>query len=294
MTMPQLEGASNLAMDVNALSQLKMAAHQKDPSAVRKSAQQFEALFIHMMLKSMRQASASQDDSWTGGADGQMYTAMLDQQLSQVMAQRGMGLADMLLRQLSPLQDGYQKGSNSADPVDIAKPAKSSGSLGAERVDLATKSTRSMVEAFRQSVGKAANKASEMTGLPAAFILGQAALESGWGSREILGPQGERSFNVFGIKAGGQWQGATVDVLTTEFVDGVPRKVTGKFRAYESYEQAFEDYARLLTRHPRYASVLQSGQNLQAFAQSMQESGYATDPMYAQKLIRLISQNFLS
>jgi flagellar protein FlgJ len=133
-----------------------------------------------------------------------------------------------------------------------------------------------------------------MTGLPPEFIMGQAALESGWGKREILGPQGQNSFNLFGIKASSSWKGATVDVMTTEYVDGTPRKVMAKFRAYDSYDQAFEDYARLLTQSKRYEGVLANGQSLAGFAQGMQSAGYATDPAYAAKLTRIIQKNLLS
>jgi len=129
----------------------------------------------------------------------------------------------------------------------------------------------------------AARRAEAATGIPAAYILGQAALESGWGRHEIRGANGEPSRNLFGIKAAG-WNGRTVSTRTTEYRNGTPGRVTAEFRAYDSYEQAFEDYARLLASNPRYAKVLQSAGSAEQFAQGLQRAGYATDPRYAEKL----------
>ncbi|MDX3904106.1 MAG: flagellar assembly peptidoglycan hydrolase FlgJ [Pigmentiphaga sp.] len=129
----------------------------------------------------------------------------------------------------------------------------------------------------------AARRAEAATGIPAAYILGQAALESGWGRHEIRGPRGERSHNLFGIKATG-WDGRTVQTRTTEYRNGIRERVTAEFRAYDSYEHAFEDYARLLASNPRYAKVLRSTASAEQFAQGLQRAGYATDPRYAEKL----------
>lgn len=135
----------------------------------------------------------------------------------------------------------------------------------------------------------AANAAAAQSGVPARLILGQAALESGWGKREIRQPDGSTSYNLFGIKAGASWKGKVVNVLTTEYVDGVPQKVTQPFRAYDSYEESFADYARLLGNSPRYESVTHSRNEIEA-ARRIQDAGYATDPRYAEKLINIMSQ----
>ncbi|VCU69898.1 Peptidoglycan hydrolase FlgJ [Pigmentiphaga humi] len=129
----------------------------------------------------------------------------------------------------------------------------------------------------------AARRAEAATGIPAAYILGQAALESGWGRREIRGADGQASHNLFGIKATG-WEGRTVSTRTTEFRNGTAERVTAQFRAYDSYEHAFEDYARMLASNPRYAKVLQSTNSAESFARGLQRAGYATDPRYAEKL----------
>jgi flagellar protein FlgJ len=130
--------------------------------------------------------------------------------------------------------------------------------------------------------------ASNATGIPAKFLLGHAALESGWGKGEIRTADGSPSHNLFGIKAGRNWKGATVDVTTTEYVDGAPRKMVQTFRAYASYAQAFQDYASLLQNSPRYAAVLKQSDGA-GFAQGLQRAGYATDPQYAEKLTRILN-----
>ncbi len=143
--------------------------------------------------------------------------------------------------------------------------------------------------AFVEDMWPHALAAQEKTGLPAAFVVGQAALESGWGRRDIRDADGNASHNLFGIKATGGWQGKTVAVLTTEYVDGKPRKVVEQFRKYDSFAEAFTDWSRLMTRSARYADVLKAG-NAAEFARGLEDAGYATDPRYSEKLERTINQ----
>jgi flagellar protein FlgJ len=124
-------------------------------------------------------------------------------------------------------------------------------------------------------------------------MIGQAALESGWGGREIRGTDGKPSHNLFGIKAGRGWTGRTVDIVTTEYVNGLPQKAVERFRVYDSYADAFRDYAKLIRGNPRYAAVLEAGNDAVAFARGLQKAGYATDPQYADKLARVINGSVL-
>jgi flagellar protein FlgJ len=135
-----------------------------------------------------------------------------------------------------------------------------------------------------------AKQAEQSTGIPYSFILAQAAIESGWGKREITKADGSSSHNLFGIKAGSDWQGDVAEVTTTEYIEGVPRKVVARFRAYDSHEQAFQDYANFLKNNPRYSQVLINGQTAQGFAYGLQNAGYATDPAYATKLLKVIQK----
>ncbi len=267
-----------LAMDVQSLARLRLDAKQNAPKALQDTARQFEALFLNMMIKSMRQASPISETS--EGQDAQIYTSMLDQQLSQNMAKRGIGLADFLLRQMSPAQK---------------IPDQKSAPAAAQSPDLpltptASSSNTSTTQDFKTQMSSHAQEAAKLTGLPASFILGQAALESGWGRRQIVNADGSASHNLFGIKAGKSWRGRVAEATTTEYTNGVPQKVIQKFRAYDNYADAFRDYAALLRRSPRYEQVMVNGKTLDGFSEGLQKAGYATDPHYADKLSRVIQQ----
>lgn len=307
MSLKPLNDPNSLALDVQGLNSLRQSAKQNSPEALKASAQQFEGLFINMMLKSMRQATAAAGQEQS--QDSQLYTSMLDQQLSQTMAQRGIGLADMMLRQMQR-QPGALSGANAAGgaaAVPGQQPGVGSPDAGANvdanasAVGAAAAAKRPLrsasapatgvvarVQGFIQGVGQHAEQASQRTGLPTSFIVGQAALESGWGRRQIKMSDGAPSHNLFGIKAGPGWNGKVAEVVTTEYVGGVAQRKVAKFRAYDSYAEAFNDYASMLLKNPRYQSVLASGQTVAGFAQGMQKAGYATDPAYADKLARVI------
>ena len=115
----------------------------------------------------------------------------------------------------------------------------------------------------------AARLASEQSGVPHHLILAQAALESGWGQRQIRKENGEPSFNIFGVKANASWKGPTTEITTTEYENGAAVKIKAKFRVYSSYLEALSDYVGLLSRNPRYAAVTQAATPEQAQALQM-------------------------
>lgn len=303
MTNP-LNTSSNFALDLKGIGELRQAAKGNSPEALKATAQQFEALFVNMVLKSMRDASPQ--DGVFDSQQSRMYTSMLDQQLSQSMASKGIGLADVLTRQLSSIanaapgpapdgEDGLFKSIRqaidqmpAAASKEQAKPAQASPSVAASP---ANSSQPAHVRSFQQKHEAHAEEASRVTGIPAKFMLGQAALESGWGRREIVGADGARSHNLFGIKAGSHWKGKVVETATTEYVNGVPQTRVEKFRAYGSYAEAFRDYANLLKNNPRYDNVIANAKDAQSFAQGLQKAGYATDPHYASKLTKIIKNS---
>ncbi len=434
----QTDISSRLAQDSKALDTLREKARQDPRAAAKGAAQQFEALFMNMVMKSMREANHV-EGGVLDSEQGKMFTAMLDQQLSQKMAQRGLGLGDVLARQLSPggspalpadkgrsesaakiapvssnqaataaSRTGSEDSSTEraaarqalrgnlgnaavttpAAPKPVASapqfanpaavhgigsadltlaalgrngsglpgvalyPAGDSAAIGsadllrgADSVDdlsaeiealvgareravqqfenirntpaagdkgnaAGTSSKNSAVDAVSASTGSTssarqpahvryfqsklaapAEEASRSTGIPAKFLLGQAALESGWGRREIVGADGRASHNLFGIKAGSNWKGKVVETYTTEYKNGVPHTKRERFRAYDSYTDAFRDYARLLSKNPRYENVLANAQDATSFARGLQRAGYATDPNYANKLARIINKS---
>src|SRR6266436_698239 len=267
--------ASGLAADSRSLEELKRAARDDPRQAVKKVATQFEALFMQMVMKSMREATLR-----SGLLDSQeqdMYRGMLDQQVAQQIAASGTGLSDLIARQLArQLPSAPPEATTPATGVAPAAPSESGPpSVEAQR------------DFMRQHWADAV-RAQQLTGVPASFILGQAALESGWGRREIRAPDGAPSHNLFGIKAGSGWQGKTVPITTTEFDGGTPRKTVQSFRAYDSYAAAFEDWALTIGRNRRYSEAVASAGNAGGFAFGMQRAGYSTDPTYAQKLARVI------
>ena len=300
---PDLSGG--LALDVKGMGSLRQAAKANDPAALKTAATQFEAMFINMMMKSMRDATPQ--DGMLDSQQGKMFTSMLDQQTSQNLAKRGTGLADVLIRQLSQTANlqaqALAVGGDAAAPavppalataLDGVKlaPAPAAGPIPAA-AGRAPSTQAPHVRAFQEKLGADAEAASRATGIPAKFMLGQAALESGWGKREIHGRDGTASHNLFGIKAGPGWTGKVAEAVTTEYVNGVPQTRVEKFRAYDSYADSFKDYAKMLSTNPRYDKVLASSGDASSFARGLQRAGYATDPHYATKLTRIITHSLV-
>ncbi len=280
---------TSFALDGNGLDELKRKARDvsngdSQKQALRQAAGQFEAVFMNMLLKSMRDSLPK--DGVFESESTRTFTGMYDQQLAQKISEKGVGLADMIVRQVEARGGAMPavKAPTTPSTLDKIKSATAeASSTGDGNISGAPKE-------FVQRMWKSARAAEGSTGMPAQFILGQAALDSGWGKREIRHADGATSHNLFGIKAGPGWKGATVDAATIEYVGGVARKVTEKFRAYDSYADSFADYARLMTNNPRYAGTLKSGNDADRFARSLQDAGYATDPLYAHKLSRVIGQ----
>ncbi|KAB0581080.1 flagellar assembly peptidoglycan hydrolase FlgJ [Ideonella dechloratans] len=276
-----LVGANAGLGDARGLDALRTRA-TKDPKAVAKeAAKQFETLFMQQLLKSMREATKN-DDGMDNDAS-KMGAEMLDSQWATRLAGRPGGLADVIARQMEKqIQSATQPVAAKSDsanttPVDLAKP------------DAPVRPPQQAAANFVQQHQDAAQAAEAASGIPASFMIAQAAHETGWGRKEIRNPDGSSAHNLFGIKAGANWSGPTTDVTTTEYIGGVARKVVQKFRAYASYAESFADYAKLMANNPRYQKVVAAGSNAQAFAQGLQKAGYATDPSYADKLGRVIN-----
>jgi len=290
MTNSSISSTEKLAVDANSLNELKQATRQNSPAAIKETAKQFEALFVNMMMKSMRKATPS--DGPMDSEQGKMFTSMLDEQISQKIASRGMGLADMLVRQMTVNAAGAGAGaaaSKNTAPAPATNPiTQHARDLKAASPQLS--SSEAQVQAFQNKLSCCAQAASEATGIPANFMLGQAALETGWGKHQMVAANGQPSHNLFGIKAGSNWTGKTVSAVTTEYVNGVATQKVEKFRAYDNYDQSFNDYAKLLQGNSRYKNVIANARDAYGFAQGLQNAGYATDPDYAKKLISVIGK----
>ncbi len=283
------------AWDSRSLNDLK-AQTAKDPHGnVKNVAQQVEGMFVKMMLKSMRDALPQ--DGMFSSDQTKLYTSFYDGQIAQQLSAKGLGLADMIVKQM---------GANGAEPdtKDPAVPMRMEpGSVTSYQNQVLTAMVKKALptpqnvpdtfpqdnQDFLAQLALPARLASEQSGIPHHLILAQAALESGWGQRQIKTQDGGPSFNIFGVKAGANWKGHTTDITTTEFENGAAKKVTARFRVYGSYLEALSDYVGLLTRNPRYAAVTTANSPEQG-AQALQDAGYATDPQYARKLTSMIQQ----
>jgi flagellar protein FlgJ len=285
--------ANALAADSRSLNALKTAAGDNSPKAARETARQLESLFMREMIKSMREATMK--SGLLDSAQGNLSTDLLDQQLSVAMSGQPGGLSDAITRQLARTM-----GAEAADDAQLSVP--STLSLGRNASRGGGSGTRSNAaqsinayapapkgrDNFVAHHTQAAARVARESGIPAHFMLGQAGHETGWGRSEIRSKDGSNSFNLFGIKAGAGWTGKVAEVTTTEYIHGTPRKVTARFRAYDSYEDSFRDYARLIATNPRYEKAMGQTGSALAYASELQKAGYATDPAYASKLSRAI------
>ncbi|MCY1165691.1 MAG: flagellar assembly peptidoglycan hydrolase FlgJ [Pseudomonadota bacterium] len=300
-----------LSLDVQGVDALRRTVRTSPDEGMKQASKQFEVMFMQMVLKSMREATPS--GGMFGGQQEKMYTSMLDQQLSQNLSGRGLGLAEAMYAQLrrtmrsdeaplSPvdglpleIRPGTSGVLNPGRPPETVSPQTRAQDLSIYEAATgqATLSRSALpqahVEQFVSRMLPAAQRASEASGVPAQLIMAQAALESGWGRREIRAEDGRNSYNLFGIKADKGWKGPVVETTTTEYINGVAQKGQATFRAYASYEESFSDYAKFLVTNPRYANVLAT-QNPAEAAHGLQRAGYATDPQYAGKLVRIMKQ----
>lgn len=266
---------ADIYTDLKGLAQLKVAARDepgKQAEALRAVARQFEALFTQMMLKSMRAASPGED--LFGSEQADFYRDMHDQQLAINLSKgQGLGLAEMLVKQLGG-QLAATVNSN-APPATPPAPAAN------------TPKRFEAPENFVRDLWPAAQRAGRELGVKPELLIAQAANETGWGKRMIVGRDGQASFNLFGIKADAAWKGARVNVPTVEYEDGVMVRKQDTFRAYDSYEASFRDYVDFLRSNPRYRDALSKVDDPRAFAHALQGAGYATDPAYGRKLISI-------
>jgi flagellar protein FlgJ len=263
-----------VATDFDGFTRLRAQARtdRNSPEALHKVASQFEALFTQMMLKSAREAKLG--EGLFESNEHEHYQGMFDSQIALNLAQgRGLGIADLLVRQLSQ-----------------GKEAEASPAVNANRITERTGTTTApdgpghTATHFTRLLWPHAERAGEALGVDPKALIAQAALETGWGRATIRHPDGRNSFNVFNIKATPDWAGERVGVATLEYEGGVAVRRQAEFRSYHSYEEAFADYTKLIGQQPRYAAARAAGHDAQAFAAALQQAGYATDPGYARKI----------
>jgi flagellar protein FlgJ len=281
---------AGLVADPQGLDALKAAARQQSPEALREAARQFESLLARMMIRSMREASLG--EGLLDSEQGDLYQDMLDQQLSVELTRgRGLGLADLLIRQLSGVGGPGTERRGTADRIEPAGVAPAAGNAAPPpRTPPAMTDARwppRSREEFVATLWPHAVSAGRELGVAPATIVSHAALETGWGRSLPQRADGATSYNLFGIKATGDRRGGAAAADTVEYERGRAVTRTEHFRAYDSLAAAVRDYAGLIAGSPRYAAALNAGADAGAYAAALQRGGYATDPGYATKLSRV-------
>ena len=269
--------------DFSQYAALRGGAEANDPAVLREVAGQFEALFVQTMLKNMRSAKLA--EPMFGSDQHDLYLEMMDKQLAVEMSKgSGFGFADLLVQQLSAT--GPAPTAGEANGTQVLPPR-------AYPTRPAQEARWSTPQAFAADVWTHVQRAAARLDVPAEALVAQAALETGWGQKVMLQADGTNSYNLFGIKATAAWTGGTVVKDTLEFDGEVARQVKATFRAYPDVETAVDDYIEVVGGNPRYRSALGTGNDVTRFAEALQRAGYATDPVYAEKIDRLANGDTL-
>ncbi len=292
--------------DFQGLAGLRAESGKNDPETLRKVAGQFEALFIQMMLKSMRDASLG--EGLMDSEHVKTYQSMFDQQIALDLSQRSsLGLAEMMVRQLSPkgvARDAVQDDRQTIvgpPAVPLSQPVMPAARMQpVDAVDSGDRESETggdwrpdTPEGFVKKLWPHAQRAAAELGTAPELLIAQAALETGWGQHMIRGQDGRNSFNLFGIKADAHWQEARALTETVEFRDGLMRRERAPFRAYSSLADSFSDYVSFLKANPRYQRALEQAGDAPAFARALSEAGYATDPDYHGKIEQIMDSSRL-
>jgi len=298
-TQSPLELSRN-ANDIKGLDSLRRAAQSGDSKALDEAAKQFEAIFVQMMLKSMRKAQdvMADKDSPFNSEQVKFYRDMHDKQIASDLATSGsIGLADIIVRQLGKTGDGYMPAGalrNDGNLSNINRNTIASTQKAQDEVldNQPIKTFQSFktaafddAQSFIEQLYPAAQQAAEQLGIDPKALLAQAAIETGWGQHMIHNNQGQNSHNLFGIKADRRWQGDRAMVDTIEFTQGVAAPKKAPFRVYDSFTDSMQDYVSFVKQNPRYEEAVKQSQSPQGYFSELQKAGYATDPDYANKVI---------
>jgi flagellar protein FlgJ len=297
--------------DITQLDQLRRKAvsgdKKSEKAALEMAAKQFESVFATMLMKSMRSANRDFKSDLFNSQTEDFYRKMLDEQMASNLSSSGkLGLADMIVAQLSKnlhgkddadvqpdqLQEAmkrvraYHQRVTTSETSSLTGAYPSSGVVSSGAEPRTFKSPQSFVQTLKPY----AEKAARALGIDSSLLLAQAALETGWGTK-VIGNAQASSHNLFNIKADRSWQGNKVTSQTLEYQDNTPVLEKAAFRAYDNYQDSFNDYVRFLSRNPRYMSALANHRgNDEFFIHGIHRAGYATDPDYAKKVLRVQAQ----
>ncbi|AQS38913.1 flagellar rod assembly protein/muramidase FlgJ [Shewanella psychrophila] len=320
--MEKLSNSSHF-LDIGGLDSLRAKAQKDDKAALKEVAQQFEGIFVQMLMKSMRAANAVfESDSPMNSEYTKFYEQMHDQQMSVNLSDKGMlGLADLMIQQLSPETSNVTPASvlrgdmqSDLSQASIKSQVMNRAVISDETMNATANSDikpmnpldsiltgKSLPSEVRQAemtftdrddfIAKLyphAEKAAQALGTKPEVLIAQSALETGWGQKMIKGAHGESSNNLFNIKADKRWQGDKALVSTLEFEQGVAVQQKADFRVYEDIKQSFDDFVSFISEGPRYQDAMKKVANPNEFIKALQNAGYATDPNYADKVIKVM------
>ena len=294
----QLPTSQSNHQDIASLDKLRKEAQSDEKAALNKVAKQFEGIFMKMLLKSMREANkAFESDSPFNSQGTETYRNMHDDQMATELSESGsLGLAELIVQQLSPQTSGVTPSSVLRTNKTPLVTNNQSDSTTADSSAAQSKKSTPQEGSFKSQqdfVDKMmpyAQSAAKLLGISPQTMIAQAALETGWGQKIVGSEKGEFSFNLFNIKADKRWQGDKTDVSTIEYCDGVALKENASFRRYQDFEQSFKDFGQFLNNSPRYEKALSKVENSASFLQELQQAGYATDPNYASKIMTVLKQ----
>jgi flagellar protein FlgJ len=307
ITQNPLELSRN-ANDIKGLDELRRAAQSGDSKALDEAAKQFEAIFVQMMLKSMRKAQdvMADKDSPFNSEQVKFYRDMHDTQIASDLASNGsIGLADIIVRQLGKTGEGYMPAGalrNDGNLSSINRNTIASSQRSQEEFldNQPIKTFQSIktaafedVDSFIEQLYPAAQQAAKQLGIDPKALLAQAAIETGWGQYMIHNTSGQNSHNLFGIKADLRWQGDRAMVNTIEFEEGVAATKKAPFRVYDSFADSMQDYVGFVKQNPRYEEAVKQSQSPQDYFSELQKAGYATDPDYANKVLSVFESKQL-
>ncbi|HEB94544.1 MAG TPA: flagellar assembly peptidoglycan hydrolase FlgJ [Gammaproteobacteria bacterium] len=295
--------SASLYTDLQSLEGVRHRADSNPEETLRFAAQQFEALFLQMMLKSARDAKL--DDGLFDSEQTDFYQDLHDKQMAINLAQgQGIGIAELLVQQLRSdqgLGKGMENTSAQAAAVDRIRTLRdyldarlpSASHVAVESPMMASgpvvqKTVLATAEDFVKTLWPQARQAADKLGVDPAVLLAQAALETGWGRFVSRHEDGRSSYNLFNIKADARWGGERISVDTQEFRNGAFARERAQFRAYDSFADSFDDYVNFLQNSTRYRPALDSATDSHRFVSELARAGYATDPDYAEKIIGII------
>lgn len=299
--------------DLSQLDKLRQGGFENKQEALQTAAKQFESIFSQMLFKSMRDSNAAFKSDLLSSSTLDFYEQMRDEQMSSELANtNSLGLADLIVKQLGgetdtesmlnstssasgasqPINPNYFA-NMSNDSIQVPVVDESVNPVGVSTVLAPTKSKGNIdfqsPDKFVQTLKPYAQKAAQSLGVKPSALIAQAALETGWGKKVIGNAEGS-SFNLFNIKAASDWNGAKMAKQTLEVYDGIPVQQKASFRSYTSLQESFDDYVNFIKSNPRYGEALAQNGDSTRYIKEIHKAGYATDPQYSNKVIRVMNQ----